>query len=304
MIQALSVHVLGPGVVVFGAGPDGGREATFDGTVAFPSTADQWEGYIIIQAKCREKLRNNSQDADWLINQLRHDLDKFLDRKRRLRKPQYYIAATNVTLSPEARGGGKTKVEALFKTYLRRLRLKGDSIWAADELRAYLENAEDVRKSYTAWLTPSAGLARLIKNLERPNLERLLPLALARDLRNERDVRLRDAGQETETPIFLDDVFIDLPVSVPRFTRAIALPSLEEIEEDPEGGPVPSGLDETGRVGVVSRLLTRAKDKLDPEAIEHAATSFSGGRVSRQLINRIVILGGPGQGKSTVGHSW
>ena len=31
MIQALSCNIIGPGVVIFGDGPDGGREATFEG---------------------------------------------------------------------------------------------------------------------------------------------------------------------------------------------------------------------------------------------------------------------------------
>jgi hypothetical protein len=56
------------------------------------------------------------------------------------------------------------------------------------------------------------GQTTLAEHLNRPNLTRLIPLALARDLRHERDVRLRDAGQETDKSIYLDDVFIDLPL--------------------------------------------------------------------------------------------
>ena len=111
MVQALCVSVLGPGVVIFGAGADGGREATFEGEVAFPSSVNRWNGYIVVQAKCRERLRNNYEDANWLCGQLRHDLDNFLDAKRNLRKPRYYILASNVTLSPEDKRGGKPKLK-------------------------------------------------------------------------------------------------------------------------------------------------------------------------------------------------
>ena len=52
LVQALSVSVLGKGVVIFGNGPDGGREATFEGTVPYPSETDRWDGYIVVQAKC------------------------------------------------------------------------------------------------------------------------------------------------------------------------------------------------------------------------------------------------------------
>jgi hypothetical protein len=35
LIQALSVKLFGPGVVIFGDGPDGGREATFEGPMNY-----------------------------------------------------------------------------------------------------------------------------------------------------------------------------------------------------------------------------------------------------------------------------
>jgi hypothetical protein len=35
LIQAISAKVLGPGIVIFGDGRDGGREATFEGTIGY-----------------------------------------------------------------------------------------------------------------------------------------------------------------------------------------------------------------------------------------------------------------------------
>jgi hypothetical protein len=63
LIQALCQKILGSGTVVFGPGPDGGRDATFDGEVPYPSTSDRWKGYIVIQAKCRERPRGDASDA-------------------------------------------------------------------------------------------------------------------------------------------------------------------------------------------------------------------------------------------------
>src|SRR5258708_1119683 len=281
MVQSLCVGVLGPGTVVFGPGPDGGREATFEGEVRYPSEADRWRGYIVVQAKCRERLRNNHEDADWLCAQLKEDLDKFLDPKRKLRKPQYYINASNVALSSHPKSGGKSKISGVFQSYKRRLKLKGYAVWSAEELRAFLEGAENVRRAYTAWLTPSDVLADLVDSLKRPNLSQLLPLALIRDVREERDVRLRDAGQETEKPIFLEDVFIDLPLA-------------SDSDANPEGDA-----NETSQaLGVVSQLLRRAGDKLDLESLK--SSDGLEGRERKPLANRIVLLGGPGQGKSTL----
>ena len=87
----------------------------------------------MVQAKCRERLRNNHEDANWLCGQLRHDLEKFVDVKRNLRKPQFYILASNVTLSPEEKRGGKAKVAAVFKSFKTKLGLKAYAVWSRIE---------------------------------------------------------------------------------------------------------------------------------------------------------------------------
>jgi len=109
LVQAICVEVLGHGLVVFGSGPDGGREATFEGQVPFPTYVDRWNGYIVVHAKCRQVLRNNVEDAKWLCQQLTRDLDKFLDKGRVLKKPEFYIIASNVTLSSVDKKGGKSE---------------------------------------------------------------------------------------------------------------------------------------------------------------------------------------------------
>jgi hypothetical protein len=47
--QALALQVLGAGVTVFGEGPDGGREATFEGRMHFPGPGEPWNGYGVVQ---------------------------------------------------------------------------------------------------------------------------------------------------------------------------------------------------------------------------------------------------------------
>ena len=65
MCQALAAYVLGPGIEAFGSGPDGGREATFDGRAQYLSLTDPWDGFVVLQAKFKERLV-----GDWD----RHDL--------------------------------------------------------------------------------------------------------------------------------------------------------------------------------------------------------------------------------------
>ena len=301
LVQALSVKLLGPGVVVFGAGPDGAREATFEGVVPYPSSEDRWSGYIVVQAKCRESLRGDARDATWLIQQLQKEFEKFAKSKS-LRRPEYYIIATNVTLSPEVKNGGRARVERLIARYQEKLKIKAVSVWAADELRAHLDNARDVRLSYTAWLTPSDVLAELIDHAGRPALKEVLPLALARDLRQERDIRLRDAGQETEKPVYLDDLFIDLPFLMKEVVEEDDDEEAEEEDSDHDDETAAEDIEDKFSERIVAQILRRAADKLDNESISCRRCHPHKGRLSEPLPNRLVILGGPGQGKSTLGQ--
>jgi len=64
----LATAVIGPGVVVFGDGPDGGRDATFEGRMPFPSPANPWDGYLVVRAKSRQggnKSPSDSQPLRW-----------------------------------------------------------------------------------------------------------------------------------------------------------------------------------------------------------------------------------------------
>lgn len=280
------MSVLGPGIIVFGSGPDGAREATFEGSVPFPSLDDRWDGYIVVQAKCREALKGDARDAAWLVTQLKNEFEKFL-KKKSLRRPDYYIIASNVTLSPEPKNGGRAKVERLLAQYKKKLRFRGAFVWAADDLKAYLENARDVRLSYAAWLTPSDVLADLIDHIAKPKLRDVLPLALARDLRQERDIRLRDAGQETEKPIYLDDLFVDLPFTTLAPSNKANEDEEEEDEEkqdEPDEALDPNDPKISSRI--VSRILRRAADKLDNELL----TCRQKGRSPKPRANRIVIF--------------
>jgi hypothetical protein len=237
LIQALCIHVFGAGTTIFGSGPDGGREATFTGEVPFPSASIPWNGYIVVQAKCRERLKDNIEDAHWLIDQLGTEFQKFHDQKRQLKRPEFYLIATNVRLSSVAKTGGKAKVEDFLQEKSAELGIKDFHVWGADELEAILDNAPEIRRSYTAWLTPSDVLSDLVERLKRPNLSRLLPLALMRDLRNERDVRLRDAGQETEKSIFLDSVFVDLPARDALDVTSTSSGEIRDVDDE-EGGEI------------------------------------------------------------------
>jgi hypothetical protein len=88
--QAMVSKKLGPGVQIYGAGPDGAREASFEGRLAISTHGSVWDGYVVVQAKHRASPRRGADDAAWLERELKADLDKFLDASRGLKKPEYY----------------------------------------------------------------------------------------------------------------------------------------------------------------------------------------------------------------------
>ncbi|WP_211434427.1 hypothetical protein, partial [Bradyrhizobium diazoefficiens] len=53
---------------------------------------------IVVQAKCKEVPKGDARDASWLITQLKAEFGKY-QKNKRLRRPDYYIIATNSTRS-------------------------------------------------------------------------------------------------------------------------------------------------------------------------------------------------------------
>jgi tetratricopeptide (TPR) repeat protein len=163
LVLALAVHVLGPGITAFGDGPDGGREATFSGRQEYPNTADPWEGYGVLQAKYKDRLFGSGPDATWFLGQVKDELDDWADPgKRRVsegRRPEYLIFATNVPLSAVPRRGGRDKADELIEKYREALGLKGWDVWDGNQITTYLNAYPDVKRPFTALMTPSDALA-------------------------------------------------------------------------------------------------------------------------------------------------
>jgi len=170
LCRALAVHVLGPGLQAFGDGPDGGREASFDGPVRFSTSPDgPWDGYGVLQAKYR-RAGIGTKDVDWLRRQVTTELDAWSDpcRKRVTdgRIPEYLIIATNVRLSSAARTGGIDRIRTLLTGYADRLGLKGWAMWDANQLSMYLDAYPAVSARFAEFITAGDVLAKTFATLD------------------------------------------------------------------------------------------------------------------------------------------
>jgi hypothetical protein len=289
-IRALALKVLGPGVTIFGNGPDGGREATFQGKVNYPHPPNNtWDGYGVIQAKFKEKPESTKKDQAWAARQLKEELNRWKTSAKRVPKPEYFIFCTNVELSSAA-NGGRAAVEKVFKDQEKALGLKAYAIWDANQLVSYIDGYAEIRQRFSCFFTPGDLLAEFAKVLATtgPNPDAILTTYLCREILADEDARLSQAGDRSEDRIRLASVFMDLPVSK---TLCTDPPDEEKSIQLP-----PASL---------HSLLRAASHKLDPLSLcEQGVPSRDKDEEgsSHRVYGRFVFLGGPGSGKSTIGQ--
>jgi hypothetical protein len=201
LVQSLATKVLGTKVQVFGDGPDGGREATFDGRVPYSTGADSWDGYGVIQAKFRQRTLGPPKDAEWALRHLRDELRKYRSARDGRRQPDYYIFATNVVLTPVLKRGSKDRAIEVLEAFKRESSLEDYDIWDYDKLRTLLDQSEDIRRAYAAWITPGDVLASVIESIShtRPDFDSILTTFLQKELLSDQFANLsKQVGQRTK----------------------------------------------------------------------------------------------------------
>lgn len=103
LVVAICSWLLGPGVQGFSAGPDGGKDARFCGRAErFPSTANPWDGRIVIQAKHTDLINRKFSEPDFSGDAASSVLSEELPRVSRLRSAgelDYYLLFSNRRLA-------------------------------------------------------------------------------------------------------------------------------------------------------------------------------------------------------------
>lgn len=305
LTQAIAAKVFGPNVIIFGDGPDGGREATFEGIVPYPSKEQPWNGYGVVQAKFLQRPQGAPVDGEWALEQLRAELTKYAwspeaarPRKGRgkqkapkhaRRVPEYYVFVTNAVLTPVEEGGSKDKARAILAEFKKDKGLKDFDIWDYDKICAYLDDFEGIRHSYEGFITTGDVLARVMEWLrpQRPNFEQVIYKFLQSELIADQYANLEQAGRATEEKVPIARVFVDLPAYD------------EQLNAPPdESGSAASNLPS----GFVAEVIETAKTKLDPVSVKASMLSLDDllRPSSPHLGGRLVLVGGPGQGKTTL----
>lgn len=123
LVRSLSLEAISSTSTPFGDGPDGGREAIFDGLTDYGPDSARWNGYGVIQAKFLQRTQDTRRDGLWLLRELKKEISKFTRKSRPLRAPKYYIIATNVVLSPTEGTGIKDKVLEQLRSFQEQCKL-------------------------------------------------------------------------------------------------------------------------------------------------------------------------------------
>jgi hypothetical protein len=241
--------VVGPGLAVYGSGPDGGREAAFTGRIDWAASGDDdqaWTGYTVVQAKQRERpsdtdLQNNVR---WLKLVVRKEIDAWMDPDSpRRRFPNNLLFVTNVRLSSAAGTGGIDQMEEFFRECLDRKYaanristprvrgLRSIKLWHRDDLNAAITEDASIRHAFPGMLTAGDVLARIEVLASEQRLPNVISPALfatvltdhaQTTLRTQRWMRFDEAGDD-DNKMSIDRVIVNLPARSQRGDRTTIL---------------------------------------------------------------------------------
>jgi hypothetical protein len=120
------------------------------------AASDEWDGYVVGQAKYRSDRLGTSQDQEWFLGQVGAEMAAWAnpksERRKKGRLPDYLLFVTNVRLSAAA-GGGVDRFDQLMHTYQDSTQLRGWHVLHREALERMLDDNRDVRRRYAALIS-------------------------------------------------------------------------------------------------------------------------------------------------------
>ncbi|MEU7589870.1 hypothetical protein AB0A95_26660 [Micromonospora sp. NPDC049230] len=271
LAQALLKGVIGNGTVTFGAGRDGAREATFTGSAPYPSKTNRWSGEWVFQAKFHDTdLLGMDKARRQVLADLNVELDKIIEKYKI--PCDNFILITNVPLTPAFKTGTMDKIKNdILPRY--RSKIRNVAIWGADDLNAFLEIYDGVRNSFLDFIVPGDLIASLLRKhqAEQGEVERTIQAYLQAIFTREQYAQLDQAGDVSDHPVKLQQVFFDLAARPGEYHSPLG-----------------------------SSDLMRSKAANKSYATETAVNVVH--FMLSEDCGRMVLVGGPGEGKSTLGQ--
>jgi hypothetical protein len=160
-------------------------------------------------------------------------------------------------------------------------------VWDYNDLRGFLDGDRDLCAAYGHFITAGDVLSRMLQVLSLPRCEFLdvMDSFLQKELIADMSAKLQSAGEDPEVQIPLANVFVDLP-----YANSVEAATLTRVD------------DEHKAPKAIRKLLECASFVLRRMAQEDLTLLTGEGRTVTTQTSRFVIVGGPGQGKSTLGQ--
>jgi hypothetical protein len=282
LVQTLLIRIYSPAVRVFGTGRDDGRDATFHGDGSLIEGVPDWNGYHVFQAKYRERPTTTDADKRWLLKQVTAELKAWSNthevgrERRKGPRPEFFVFVSNVFLSGQV-GGGRDEIEKHIKDHTADPKnewpLKDCAVWDGTTIERFLDAYPEVRQAFNGLITPGDVLAALAAGrmtVPTISLDETVPILeehARTELVSHGKVALGEAGDLSNQRLDLADVAVDLPA---------------RWESDPEQAPT---------VRVLANLIATGNQSLRPSVLPHDGPS-----------PHVLLMGGPGQGKTTLGR--
>lgn len=273
VVQALLKAEIGADVVIFGDGPDGGRDATYSGPGRLSVNGDIVTGEWVFQCKYHDFERLGAEPArKQVVAELHSELEKITVKYRI--PCDFYILVTNVPFTGAHKTGlidrVRNDIVPKYKRAITQIR-----VWSYDDVARLLDKHGEVRRAYFGLLTTGDLLYEIFKSITESDRvsekARLFKSYLAKRFSKEGLIGFGELGRKEDANISLRKVFTDLNVSVIARNDEI-FQSVREDQDDP--AYIEDGDQSAGR-SALAQLIAFPR--------RHA-----------------VVVGGPGQGKSTL----
>ncbi len=269
-------------LIQFGsAGPDGAREATWTQAPnhpdyeILPGIEKDTQHFWVFQVKYHDiGLRGWANAAAAVISDLRSELDKLTTKYSTT--CHHYVLITNVPLTGASRIGTRDKVSQIAESW--KAKIASVKVWDASDLSRMLDNNPGVRTAYNELILPGDVIGSLYHalNLAEDRRRNTLRGYLRYLLDHESRARADEAGDDDALP--LSRVFIDQTMKLDRTN----IPECYKDVVDSWSGD--------------ASLISDAPGIM-PDNLENVPSSFP---LLWGDLEKIMILAGPGYGKSTV----
>jgi hypothetical protein len=275
LVNGLAFRVLGPGLTVFGAGSDGGRDGYFEGEAPYPSQADRWSGRWYIQSKFHKPHLSADPQA-WLLAQIKSELGEFQRHDSRRLWPDNWIVATNIDPSGKPQTGCFDRALALVQAAKPELTNRFH-IWGGQKILQLLIEFPGIAAHYAHFLTPGNVISKLFENLSdsHAQLNDIFRSLIVSQFNEQQFTKLEQAGSAADNRPGIHRLFTDLPFKSQEHRL-------------------------TGRAAQYLARAAAQTHRLDP-GVPNTENWRSWQRYPSRA--RVwFIKGGPGQGKSTLGQ--